>query len=490
MRWWSRFRRLAEWVRCRSTGNPPRDDTVAVRRASPPLPQPPPSSEAASPSATQFRGATGEVIPLVAGLDFGTSCSKAVIRSPFAFRSRATAVRWPGGNAEGPYLLPTVLHETSVGFYLKRCDAVRRTHTKLKIDLMNNPGSREARVRAAAYLGLALRAARQWFLDSQHDAYGQARLRWALNLGIPSAGYDDEHVRKAFCAVASAAWRLSLSPAPPTLDEAAGAFTDAERGMDSLEQVDVVPEIAAEVVGYARSKHRREGLHVMVDVGASTIDICGFVLHAADGEDGDQYHLLTALVKRLGLHELHLWRTRAVDAAGGRLCPVVAAAPSPVRAIPDAGKSYVDHLAQRLCGQLDGIDEEYREKCTNAIMTVMMALRKRKDPLSTHWESGLPVFVGGGGGRFKLVSDALSRSHESLINNLVDTQGIQRMSLPALRTLSNSDIPEEMTGRLDVAYGLSFDSLDIGEIFPPHKIPDVPPMPVRPKRDAVGKEQV
>ena len=77
-----------------------------------------------------------------------------------------------------------------------------------------------------------------------------------------------------------------------------------------------------------------------------------------------------------------------------------------------------------------------------------------------------------------------------MINNLVDTQGIQRMSLPALRTLSNSDIPEEMTGRLDVAYGLSFDSLDIGEIFPPHKIPDVPPMPVRPKCDAVGKEQV
>ena len=84
--------------------------------------------------------------------------------------------------------------------------------------------------------------------------------------------------------------------------------------------------------------------------------------------------------------------------------------------------------------------------------------------------------MGGGGGRLKLVSDALSRSHEWLINNLVYTPGIQRMSLPALRTLSNLDTPEEMTGRLDVAYGLSFDSLDIGEIFPPHRILDVPPM--------------
>ena len=485
---WSRFRRLAGQMYRRNTGKPPGGGTVA--RRSSPSPQPLRSSKAASRSATQFPGSTGDVIPLVVGLDLGTSCTKAVVRSPFAFGSRATAVRWRGEIAESPYLLPTVLYETSVGFDLERCDAVRRTHTRLKIDLMDNPGSPETRVRAAAYLGMALRAVRRWFLDSQQEAYGQARLRWALNLGIPSAGYDDERVREAFSAVASAAWRLSLRPAPPTLNEADDAFTDAERGIDSLEQVDVVPEIAAEVVGYARSKHRQEGLHVMVDVGASTIDICGFVLHPANGEDGDQYHLLTALVRRLGLHVLHLRRTRAVKVAGGRLCPGVAAAPSPVGAIPDRGRSYVDHPEQRLCSQLDGIDERYMEECKNAIITVLMALRKRRDPLSTHWKAGLPLFVGGGGGRFRLVADALSRSHEWLVNNLVDARGINRKSLPALRTLSNSDIPEEMTGRLDVAYGLSFDSLDIGEIFPPHRIRDVPPMPMRPKRDAVGKEQV
>ena len=488
MSWWSRFRRLAEQVRQRRTGHPPRDDTVAVRAASR-SPQQPRSSKAASPLPTQFHGSTGEVTDLVVGLDFGTSCTKAVVRSPFAFRSRATAVRWRGGNADGSYLLPTVLYETGVGFALECSGVVRNTHDTLKIDLMNNPASRETRARAAAYLGLALQATRQWFFDSEHDVYKRFRLRWALNLGIPSAGYDDGRVREAFCAVARAAWRLSLRPDRPTLSEAVGAFTDAERGMDSLEQVAVVPEIAAEVVGYARSKHRREGLHVMVDVGASTIDICGFVLHPADGEDGDQYHLLTALVKRLGLHELHLRRTCAVEAAGERLCPVVAAAPSPFGAIPDAGRSYVDDPARRLRGQLDRIDEEYTEECTNAIMTVLMDLRRRRDPHSTNWESGLPVFVGGGGGRFKLVTDMLSRSHERLVS-AVETRGIKRMGLPALHTLSNSDIPEEMAGRLDGAYGLSFDSLDIGEIHPPHKIADVPPMPERPRRETVGKEQV
>ncbi len=489
MNWWIRFRQLAKRVRSRGTKKPWRDETVAASGASA-SPQPPRSSQAVRPSATQFRGSTGEVVPLVVGLDFGTSCTKAIVRSPFAFESRATAVRWRGGNTDSPYLLPTTLYETSVGFDLEHGATARRTHTRLKVDLMNNPESRETRVRAAAYLGLALRAARQWFLDSQHDVYGQARFRWALNLGIPSAGYDDERVRAAFRAVASAAWRLSLRPAPPTLNEADDAFGDGARETDSLEHVDVVPEIAAEVVGYARSKHRREGLHVMVDVGAATIDICGFILHRADGDDGDEYNLLTALVEPLGLHELHLRRTHAVDAEGGRLCPAVAVPPSPVSAIPDAGTLYVDHPTQRLRGQLDEIDKGYRKECKEALMTVLMALRKRRDPLSTHWASGLPVFLGGGGGRFKLVADALSQSHKWLIDNLVDTQGIQPMNLPALRTLSNSEIPENMTGRLDVAYGLSFDSLDIGEIFPPNRIPDVPPMPVRPKRDAVGKEQV
>ena len=382
-----------------------------------------------------------------------------------------------------------MLYETSVGFDLKRCDAIR-THTTLKIDLMNNPVSQQARMRAAAYLGLALREARQSFLDSQHDIYGQARLRWALNLGIPSTGYDDERVRDAFCAVASAAWRLSLHPDPPTPKEAAGALSDAKSGVDFLQQVDVVPEVAAEVVGYARSKHRREGLHVIVDVGASTIDVCGFNLHPADGEDGDHYRLLTALVELLGLRTLHLRRVRAVEDAGEPLRSDVAAAPSPASAIPEAGSSYVDRPAQRLRGKLDEIDEGYTQECRKAFMTVIMELRKRRDPRATHWESGLPVFVGGGGGRFKLVTDALSRSHEWLIDSLVDTQGIKRLRLPALRTLSNSDIPRDMTGRLDVAYGLSFDSLDIGQITPPYRIPDVPPARVRPKRDMVGKEQV
>ena len=432
MSWWSRFRRLAEQVLHRRTGHPPRDDTVAVRAASR-SPQQPRSSNAASPLATRFDGSTGEVTDLVVGLDFGTSCTKAVIRSPFAFRSRATAVRWRGGNADGSYLLPTVLYERGVGFDLECSGVVRSTHDTLKIDLMNNPGSRETRARAAAYLGLALQAARQWFFDSEHDVYERFHLRWGAEPG-DSVGRVRRRARTRGV-LCSGACRLAALAPPGSSNPQRGnrrAFTDAERGRDSLEQVAVVPEIAAAVVGYARSKHRREGLHVMVDVGASTIDICGFVLHPAGGEDGDQYHLLTALVKRLGLHELHLRRTRAVEAAGRTIAPRRRGGTESVRGDSGCGEVVCGRSSatpawptgqnrRRIHGQ---VHERDHDRADGSPDTEGSAL----DELGI---GDYRCFVGGGGGgRFKLVTDILSRSHERLVN-AVETRGIKRMGLPA-----------------------------------------------------------
>ena len=451
--------------------------------------------------ATQFVESSGrttdlEAADLVVGLDFGTVCTKVVIRSPFAFGSRATAVEWPGGDPRWPYLLPTVLHEADGRFDLAEPKGgPRRAHTDLKVLLMEQPSSPVARARAAAYLGLALRAARRWFLDTQREVYGGFRLRWALNLGVPSAGYDDESVRGGFSAAGRAAWVLSLSPNPPTVEAARDALEVGAAETDSASRhvmpIDVIPEIAAEVVGYAGSKHRRDGLHVIIDVGGSTIDICGFVLHAAAGGDEDRYELLTAIVERLGLRELHLRRLGAVEGAGERLrSDLMGAAPSRFEPIPPAGRFYMEDPSERLRKDLDNIDEKYTEECTSAVMRVLMDLRKRRDPHSPNWESGLPVFVGGGGGRFGLVSEALRESGTRLRRFIVSAGGIRRIPLPVLGSLSNRSVPPEMAGRLDAAYGLSFESFEVGTISRPGEIEDVPARSEFAKPEIVGKEQV
>ena len=457
-------------------------------------------------SATQFAGYFGRAASpattdLVVGLDFGTVCTKAVIQSPFVARERAMAVEWPGGDQRGPYLLPTVLYETNGRFDLAEPKSGSgHGHRDLKVLLMDQPSSAVARARVAAYLGLTLRAARRWFLDTQRGVYGRFNLRWALNLGIPSAGYDDRGVREAFSAAGHAAWRLSLSPDPPTL-EAAGVALDAARtetdsaaGPDSIPEVaaevEVIPEIVAEVVGYARSKRRRDGLYVIVDVGGSTVDVCGFVLHEPAGGDGDRYELLTAVVERLGLRELHLRRVRAVERAGRRLRAAVGCDPSPFEAIPVAGSSYVDNPPASLRAELVAIDKQYASECTAAVMRVLMDLRKRRYPLAPNWTLGLPVFIGGGGGRFGLVSKALTECDARLRRALVDAGGVRRLHLPALDGLSNRVPSRLMAGRLDAAFGLSFVSFDIGTINRPDEIDD-PPAPSEPERpEFVGKEHV
>ena len=424
-------------------------------------------------SATQFPGRSKDTVDLVIGLDFGTSSTKVVIRSPFMARSRAIAVPWRCGNSRQTYLLSTVLYENGRGeFDLNPSEDVQRILHDLKINLMDKPEQPDAKAQAVAYLGLTLRTARQWLLETQKDVYGAYRIRWALNMGIPSSGYDDEIMRAAFGSVARAAWKLSLQPDLPTLDTATKALHTADYESNSSVEIGVVPEIAAEVVGYARSRWRREGLHIMVDVGASTIDICGFVLHSREGDD--RYELLTALVKRLGMHELHLRRMDAIKATNARVRAGVPTELSPHMAIPDDGCDYVNDPLEPLRKKLKKIDRDYVGEFTKALMKVIMALRKCRYPNSPNWKSGLPVFVAGGGGQFCLVSDAIGRVHERIKRSFTDAAGIDSKRLPTLETLENTDLSDGIAERLAVTYGLSFDRFGIGEITPPDENPDVP----------------
>ena len=62
-------------------------------------------------TATQFTGRRSGAASadLVVGLDFGTSCTKVVVRSPFIAGARAVAVRWRDVRRANAYLLPYAL---------------------------------------------------------------------------------------------------------------------------------------------------------------------------------------------------------------------------------------------------------------------------------------------------------------------------------------------------------------------------------------------
>ena len=443
---------------------------------------------------TQFSRRGTSYVDLVIGLDFGTLSSRAVVRSPFLGGGRAVPVLWRGRRGEASHFLPAALHEGANGAFTIPSDWGSLGRRNLKTGLMDRPDDLERRAQAAAYLGLTLREARRYVLETQAEVYGAYRLRWAVHVGIPSAGYDDVVVKTAFLSVARAAWLLSRRSESPTLKTAAAALEMAEEAVDAdldVTTVRVFPEIAALVAGYARSRRRRDGLHVMVDVGATTIDVCGFGLRDRDGDD--QYLLYTAVVAPVGIRELHLQRVSAIRDADARHSLLVPESLDPFSEVPLAGRDYVSAPAAPLRSELDGLDERYMRLWTTELMSVLMELRKKRARKAAAWNTGVPLFRAGGGARHGLIAQAVQEAHYRL-TTATRTRGIDEQPLPRLELelndsgsgrnggSSGGDLggPDILAARLGVACGLSFDELKIGEIVPPHEIEDEPPMPKRP----------
>ena len=443
---------------------------------------------------TQFSSDRTEPTDLVIGLDFGTLSTRCVVRSPTVGRGRAVPVQWPGLPTH-QHFLPAAVQQNEMGEFALTADwsALDRDGS-LKTDLMDNPDDVQVRARAAAYLGLTLREARGYLLDTQRHAYGQYRLRWAVHLGMPSTGYEDsDKVKTAFLRVGRAAWMLSRSSEAPTLDTARAALDGAEnpaavRADADLTVVEVYPEIAALVVGYARSSVRRDGPHVMVDVGASTIDVCGFGLRDDDGDD--EYLLYSPEVSRSGIRELHRRRLDAIKNADAEHSPHMAALLDPFSVVPPAGRLYLSTPVEPLCGELNRLDNDYVAGCANALMRVLMELRRQWDPNSHVWATGLPLFKAGGGAQHELIARVVREAHWRF-TAATYAKGIEERLLPTLQALVvDEDSSRDLAGRLGVAYGLSFDNFEFGVITPEREIKKVPPMPLRPPAEFTSKDQV
>ncbi len=159
---------------------------------------------------------------IVIGFDFGTSSSKIVFRD--SGRQTAYAVPFDDLSCEGnSYLLPTKIFINNDGSI--SLSQGQHKYNNLKVSLMDTPDiivfkattiseTISASELAVAYLSLALRHARGWFLKKTESIYKDTHIYWSINLGIPSKNYDDKFVRDSFRAMALAAWRASRIDGP------------------------------------------------------------------------------------------------------------------------------------------------------------------------------------------------------------------------------------------------------------------------------------
>jgi len=426
---------------------------------------------------------------MVVGLDFGTAFTKVVLRSPFEFNDRAYAVPFDRHAPDSArYLVASQITVAAGGRVELRGSTQPIGGANIKWRLLSDrePERLEAATEAAAFLACVLREARLWFLRNQSSGYGDATLRWALQIGVPSETYDDEAKEALFSRVGRAAWLLSTTRGPVTLERSAEALDCTDDGLGSgsapLADFGVIPEVAAEVVGYARSDLRRPGLHFLVDAGASTLDVAGFILHESS-EGDDLYPILSASVQPRGTLALQRLRCAALAEL----------AADPMLALPRCFEEWT-HSEPAVGARLSDVDEAFLRECHAQIGDVIRTVRRTRDPNAAAWRDGVPIFLCGGGRAAEfLYAAAIRRLDKGLAKGVADWPGLRllRLDRPGDHRLVAPGLPVASYHRLAVAWGLSIPQDDIGR---PIRAADIPDITSGPKLadlpDFVGPDRV
>ncbi|NTX01948.1 hypothetical protein [Myxococcus sp. CA040A] len=433
-------------------------------------------------------------IETVIGFDFGTSSTKVTIRTPFVAGGRVVAIPLEKIEARaGRFRVPTAVRIGTDGrFDLKTSDHGTIIRD-LKVRLLELPAARsphnpmDIRACAAGYVGLVLREARKWFSANEERALTrQGRIRWSMNFGIPSTGSGDEALQRIFGDVAKAGWALACTSGPITEEaaKAAVARCSLEAARDETGQpvdLNVVPEVAAEASGYARSSLRKEGLHFLLDIGASTVDLCGFVLHSPETGD-DQYQLLECDVQPKGVYELHKYRLSQLSQRGHAI-ESEWRHEDPLKKIPDAIAAYSREPGLNL----DTVDTSFAQACTQMLMAMLLKVRNCRDPLSPVWRTGVPLFIAGGGRKMKVYLDALETTSKRLMDGC-NVPGLRKLEFPLPRDLKVQGVKDEDFPFLAVSYGLSLPVYQIGVIRPPSAADNIERHRRRAPVGAVDKE--
>ncbi len=400
------------------------------------------------------RSASSHPLDVRIGLDFGTSFTKVVIRVP----ERQIGYAVPFGRLAGEsleYLLPTELYISDDGVFSAEPVEGATVLDDIKVKLMNlspPPSLKEymsPTTAAAGYLALVLRYARRWFVATKEESFGDRRLRWAFNLGLP-AKTDDEKLRDRFSLAGRAAWMASSNGGRITLDTVREAETWVGAQPEGLDcDFELVPEVVAEVVGYKNSRERNNGLHLLVDVGARTLDVGSFVLR--ENSDGDDViDTLTVDVEILGVLELERERNSVKNHGVGQA------------------------------------EKDFKEKCTKVIGGAIGQLATKKFPNPGDWPDRLYVFLCGGGSAENLYGEVVDEGGEWIRKyklsqsdgagphrTLRPASGIRRLQLPKPSELEAA-LDDTSHHRLAVAWGLGFMKEDIGIWSRPRDNPDIP----------------
>lgn len=411
----------------------------------------------------------GRVLPVRIGIDFGTAYTKVAIRAA----DKVFFVTWDGVRVSAsPYLLPGEVCLDSAGCrWLGRAPGATEIYADLKLPLIQEMVASKAQERSiVAFLAWIMRYARAWMYEYQPNLLRDRRLAWEVNIGCPTNSWASSSIQTRYRRLASLSWILSQcteSISDEAVDQvlARGGVEDGGLMSIGLDGLFLVPEFVAQIAGYVQSPQRRDGLHMLADIGAGTMDLAVFNVIRDPSGDGDRFPIFASKVCPLGSHFLMHSRLAGLEIDGHGWDDLIAT--------PD--RETLEKTLRLNSGALAQKDSEFIKRVTGALSSVLLFARQRKYTRAPEWGTGIPLFLAGGGCNCDVYKTAVMGAFQDLHTPPRYT----RFPMLGSERPTNATFTE-IFHRLSVAYGLTFDAATGRKILAPCEIPDDPGPRVRP----------
>ena len=407
-----------------------------------------------------------EDVVFVIGCDLGTSSTKIVIQQAFSDgRSialpvpgpfRLDGVEQPHGKKSSrdtnghPHCWKTLLYLDSKTetFSLLNGDGKKEIND-IKTNVMRGtnqivppPSDIELTHKhaAAAYLGLILRYAKGWLYQHGWSEFGldlkKYNIIWELNMGLPAVNLDDEKVCGRFHDILNASWLISEKNAPVTINMVFDHFSQATSSPDDFKELtNIRPEVTAEAVCLIESGLLDFKTYVLVDIGASTLDVC--VFNYFDNIDSHKQSMLVAEVELLGAQS-NEWLKQVSKPDGSAFS-----------------------------------SEDLKNAIRYNIAKPIIDARNNKYPQSSVWsgKDSLEILMAGGGVASELHQTAIDdfKTDFTSGNNEKDVIPIT----PSMPKTLKHQASSEQAHRLAVAWGLSVKQPNFIKYDTPSKVSDI-----------------
>lgn len=395
------------------------------------------------------------------GVDFGTAFSKLAV----GVGQQIYIVDWSGlASTEQFHLLPTeIIRGADGAFAVTESDGLGHRSSYLKRPFVEGATlDDDAMAHVTAYLAWLMLYARAWVYKHVSSVLAGRKIIWEVNFGVPTGSWGGGFPgRPSLLAAVRAGWAASQSSSinSDSVHRALRQANDLTTG--GLPEIYLVPEVAAQIAGYRESPSRQNGLHMLVDVGAGTVDIAIFRLMVEAESQSDQIVVFSSDVCALGtaflMRELN-------DASRGKIVW------RPSQRVPN--KQELISTGTLPPARLEEVVKPIYDKVSRRIEAVLEEGRS-KDPRASEFNRSdrdvLRVFLCGGGGRVPVYLDAANfavrncRSHKQDLPQQANIVSIQPLDKDAF-------------DRVSVAIGLTHSIEDI-RLIEPNAIRRPEPLP-------------